>query len=78
MNYMARAWKNQGELWALGTHRQRFREKELDAPWDSYVFCYSHYLQQESRAGGPTGPLSSGNANLTGERGWLAVFLCLR
>lgn len=50
---MARAWKNEGGLWALGTHRQRFREKELDAPWDSCVFCCSRYLQQESRADGP-------------------------
>ena len=75
-NCTARAWKNQRGLWALGTHRQRFREKELDALWDSYVFCCSRYLQQESRACGPTGPLSSGNPNLTGERGRLAGWLC--
>jgi hypothetical protein len=52
-NCIARAWKNQRGLGALGTHRQRFREKELDALWDSYVFCCSRYLQQESRACGP-------------------------
>lgn len=82
MNCMARAWKNEGGLWALGTHRQRFREKELDAPWDSCVFCCSRYLQQESRADGPQRAywasfLWKQKPNW-GERlaGWLAGWLC--